>query len=50
MTIKRIATYTGVVLFANMNNIAIKLVGVSKKYEIHHEKPTLVEKFMKGRN
>jgi ABC-type polysaccharide/polyol phosphate transport system ATPase subunit len=30
------------------NNIAIKLVGVSKKYEIHHEKPTLVEKFFKG--
>lgn len=30
--------------------IAIKLVGVSKKYEIHHEKPTLVEKFVKGKN
>jgi len=32
------------------NEIAIKLTGVSKKYEIHHEKPTLVEKFAKGRN
>ncbi|MBU1326775.1 ABC transporter ATP-binding protein [Patescibacteria group bacterium] len=32
------------------NQAAIKLVGVSKKYEIHHEKPTLVEKFVKGRN
>jgi len=31
-------------------NIAIQLTGVSKKYEIHHEKPTLVEKFVKGRN
>lgn len=28
-----------------MNNIAIKLTNVSKKYKIHHEKPTLVEKF-----
>jgi len=32
------------------NQIAVNLVGVSKKYEIHHEKPTLVEKFVKGRN
>lgn len=32
------------------DDIAIKLVNVSKKYEIHHEKPTLVEKFVKGRN
>jgi ABC-type polysaccharide/polyol phosphate transport system ATPase subunit len=31
------------------NNIAIQLTNVSKKYEIHHEKPTLVEKFVKGR-
>lgn len=32
------------------NNIAIQLTNVSKKYEIHHEKPTLVEKFVKGKN
>jgi ABC-type polysaccharide/polyol phosphate transport system ATPase subunit len=32
------------------NTIAIQLTGVSKKYEIHHEKPTLVEKFVKGPN
>ncbi|MFH0750170.1 MAG: ABC transporter ATP-binding protein [Candidatus Gottesmanbacteria bacterium] len=31
------------------NKIAIQLTNVSKKYEIHHEKPTLVEKFVKGR-
>jgi ABC-2 type transport system ATP-binding protein len=29
---------------------AIELEGVSKEYTIHHEKPTLVEKFFKGRN
>lgn len=29
-------------------DIAIQLTNVSKKYEIHHEKPTLVEKFVKG--
>lgn len=29
---------------------AIELIGISKKYEIHHEKPTLVEAFVKGRN
>lgn len=34
----------------NHNQIAIKLTNVSKKYEIHHEKPTLVEKFVKGKN
>jgi ABC-type polysaccharide/polyol phosphate transport system ATPase subunit len=33
-----------------MKDIAIKLTNVSKKYEIHHEKPTLVEKFVKGKN
>lgn len=33
-----------------MNTIAIKLTHVSKEYIIHHEKPTLVEKFYKGRN
>lgn len=32
------------------NDIAIQLINVSKKYEIHHEKPTLVEKFVKGKN
>jgi len=30
--------------------IAVQLTGVSKKYEIHHEKPTLMEKLTKGRN
>lgn len=30
--------------------IAIQLTSVSKKYEIYHEKPTLVEKFVKGNN
>lgn len=29
---------------------AITLTNISKKYEIHHEKPTLVEKFVKGSN
>ncbi len=29
---------------------AIQLIGISKKYELHHDKPTLVEKFVKGRN
>lgn len=33
----------------NKNQIVIKLTGVSKKYVIHHEKPTLVEKFVNGR-
>lgn len=32
------------------NSTAIQLTNVSKKYEIHHEKPTLVEKFVKGTN
>lgn len=32
------------------SGIAIALTNISKKYEIHHEKPTLVEKFVKGRN
>jgi ABC-type polysaccharide/polyol phosphate transport system ATPase subunit len=31
-------------------DFAIKLTDISKKYEIHHEKPTLVEKFTKRRN
>jgi ABC-type polysaccharide/polyol phosphate transport system ATPase subunit len=30
--------------------IAIQLSDLTKKYEIHHEKPTLVEKFVKGKN
>lgn len=37
-------------MIKNTNNIAIQLTNVSKKYEIHHEKPTLVEKFVKGKN
>lgn len=32
------------------NRIAIRLTDVSKEYTIHHEKPTLVEKFVKGIN
>jgi signal peptidase I len=32
------------------NQIAIKLENVSKQYVIHHEKPTLVEKFIKTKN
>ena len=31
-------------------NIAIQLTNISKKYEIHHEKPTFVEKFAHGKN
>lgn len=34
----------------NTNKIAVKLVNVSKQYEIHHEKPTLVEKFTNHKN
>jgi ABC-type polysaccharide/polyol phosphate transport system ATPase subunit len=30
--------------------IALQLIGIRKKYEIHHEKPTLVEKFTQKRN
>lgn len=30
--------------------IAIRLTRVCKKYEIHHEKPTLVEKFVRGKH
>ena len=32
------------------NSIAIRLTGVSKRYTIHHEKPTLVEKLVNGRD
>lgn len=35
---------------SNMKNIAIQLTNISKQYTIHHEKPTLVEKFYKGRD
>ncbi|MEK7119077.1 MAG: signal peptidase I [Patescibacteria group bacterium] len=31
-------------------HIAIKLTGVSKRYTIHHEKPTLVERLAKGKD
>ena len=31
-------------------DLAIKLTGVTKKYIIHHEKPTLVEKVINGRD
>ncbi len=33
-----------------IKELAVQLSNVSKKYELHHEKPTLVEKFVKGRN
>lgn len=33
-----------------MKNIAIKLTNISKQYTIHHEKPTLVEKFIKNKS
>lgn len=32
----------------NRNQVAIELKGVSKKYVIHHEKPTLVERLAHG--
>lgn len=32
------------------NNIAIELINITKEYVIHHEKPTLVEKFVHGKN
>jgi ABC-type polysaccharide/polyol phosphate transport system ATPase subunit len=35
---------------AQKDHIAIRIENVGKKYEIHHEKPTLVEKFVKGSN
>lgn len=31
-----------------MKSVAIRLSGITKEYHIHHEKPTLVEKFIKG--
>lgn len=40
----------GKVRTSNSARIAIKAVGVTKRYTIHHEKPTLVEKFIRGRN
>ncbi len=33
-----------------MNNISIKLTNISKRYTIHHEKPTLSEKIIKGKD
>ncbi|KKR49361.1 MAG: hypothetical protein UT84_C0031G0006 [Candidatus Curtissbacteria bacterium GW2011_GWA1_40_16] len=33
-----------------MNNIAIKLTNISKRYTIHHEKPTLSERLINGKN
>jgi len=33
-----------------IHNSVVKLIGVTKRYTIHHEKPTLVEKFINGRN
>lgn len=33
----------------NTSDIAIRLSRVSKRYRLHHEKPTLVEKMVKGR-
>ncbi len=35
---------------SKINNIAIKLVNINKKYTIHHEKPTLSERLLKGRH
>jgi ABC-type polysaccharide/polyol phosphate transport system ATPase subunit len=32
------------------NNIAIRLSNVSKKYLVHHEKPTLAERILHGKN
>ena len=34
----------------NQNEFAIKLINVSKRYTIHHEKPTLVEHLINGKN
>lgn len=34
----------------NQNKIAIRLTNVSKRYTIHHEKPTLVEHLINGKN
>lgn len=34
----------------NKNQVAIKLENVSKKYTIHHEKPTLVERLTRGKD
>jgi len=33
-----------------MNDLAIRLSGVTKRYTIHHDKPTLVEKLINGKN
>src|SRR3990167_3803963 len=33
-----------------MDNLAIRLSGVSKKYTLHHEKPTLIENILSRKN
>ncbi len=33
-----------------MNTIAVQLLNIKKEYSIHHEKPTLVEKFIRSNN
>lgn len=41
------------IIFSHMKknqSVAVSLTDVSKKYKIHHEKPTLVEKFIHGKN
>ena len=35
---------------AKNSSIAIRLTNISKRYTIHHEKPTLVEHLIKGKN
>lgn len=32
------------------NDVAIKLTNITQKYTIHHEKPTLVEKLVNGKD
>lgn len=32
------------------SDVAVQLTNVSKRYTIHHEKPTLVERLTKGKN
>lgn len=34
----------------NHSSIAIRLTNISKRYTIHHEKPTLVERLARGRD
>lgn len=37
-------------MIRDYSHIAIKLSGISKRYTIHHEKPTLVERLAKGKD